>query len=786
MCGTKELSRCIMTIKNKRKFIVSIVLFLVFFSPVLAYLAVTFSGGNTLLFEDALLHAFPFRVFLRNAFIHGFSPQWVPYSACGFSLLAEGQSGICFPTAQIIYRIFSAETGWIIEIIASHLVAFVFCFILLQHLRISRLSSLFGASVYAFCLFAFIMIACPSIKWCYSLLPAIFLAGDRFMKGRSCSSIFLVIVIALLLLTGHPPLIVYTGMMLFVFCLFHAVNMSWRERTIRRVGVRFLVLGGVACIAILIASPQLLPILQQYSFSARTTGTGSSVEALQNTLHIQPSWLPLSLFPTPFYLHDWGFWSFNIRYPYYALFLAFIGMLFGAKGLHRRYFISLFVFSILMALGPYVGLWKLVHSLPVLQNFRYPFRWLFFLPICISFLSAYGMDRLINQAAAFPGVGFRRVAKSILIIGLAIEVIVIVLYHKEFLQHTLKALECSPWLTGLLWLCGIGMVIAVFLSLGSFGIRQGVVLGISLTVISLFATLAFQIQDPIVIRNLERIGWKWNDFPNKPQIYRTSSALSTYGIWLTNTIEHHYDYTPNLTVLNGGLTTGHYITFFPYWSANVSTWCQEALKGDQKKEIYLNLSSARWLIVPDVSSSERSTSPAESFKEKKAYENPNAMSRASVVSSYRIFSNERDLVGFLESSDDFDPRRELAILKQDAEAWILQPESSLPRGNAPPPKATIVIDRPDRIEIELKPPVPSGAFLILSDTYYPGWRVSVDGVEEKVLRANYAFRGVKLPEGAKYVVFFFDPLVPDAALALPTIVLAALGVTLGLRHYLQN
>jgi len=32
------------------------------------------------------------------------------------------------------------------------------------------------------------------------------------------------------------------------------------------------------------------------------------------------------------------------------------------------------------------------------------------------------------------------------------------------------------------------------------------------------------------------------------------------------------------------------------------------------------------------------------------------------------------------------------------------------------------------------------------------------------------------------MVFFFDPLVPDAALALPTIVLTVLGVALGLRH----
>jgi uncharacterized membrane protein YfhO len=108
----------------------------------------------------------------------------------------------------------------------------------------------------------------------------------------------------------------------------------------------------------------------------------------------------------------------------------------------------------------------------------------------------------------------------------------------------------------------------------------------------------------------------------------------------------------------------------------------------------------------------------------------------------------------------------------------------MPKGTTIPPEATIVVDSTERIEIELKPAAPRGAFLVLSETYYPGWRALVDGVEKKVLRTNYAFRGIRLPEGAKHVVFFFDPLVPDAALLLPTFLFAALGGAMLLRHFL--
>lgn len=770
-----------MEIEKRRKSIRLVVLFLIFFSPALAYLSVGFNGGNTLLFEDGVLQSFPFRAFLRSAFVNGFSPQWVPYSACGFSLLSEGQNGICFPSTQIIYRIFSTETGWIIEIILAKLVAFMLCYLFLLHVRVSRVGSLFGASVYTFSSLAFSATSVPAISWCYSLLPGIFLSCDHFMEGRTFSFIYLMTIIALVFLTGHPAMIIYIGMVIFLFIVFRMMNAWPRVKTTWGIWLFLLALLGNALVAAFIASPQLLPMLQMFRFSARTVGAGMSVEALQNTLHLHPIWIPLSLFPTPPHWGEWEIWSNHIRFPFYALFLGSIGVLTGAKEPRRSYFIFLCVFSVLMALGPYVGLWQFLHSLPVLRYLRFPFRWLFFLPICISFLSARGADHLLNPPNFFPPVGFGRILKSILLGGLAAGILFLIRYHSKLLQQTQSALECSPWLTGLLWICTIGMVIAAFLSLTKGATRRGVVLGITLTVISLFATLAFEIKDPMAIRNLGMIGWKGDNLPNEPQQYRTSSALLPYDVWMTDTIHRHYHYTPNLTILDGTLTTGHYCSFFPYWSANISAWCQDALRGDHKKEIYLNLSSARWLFMSDGSSSEKAAFPIESFKGMKTYKNPGAMSRASVVFSYRLFHDEGDLVAFLESSEDFDPRRDLAILRQDAEAWNLRSDANAPKATTIPPKATIVAERPDRIEIELEPAAPMDAFLVLSDTYYPGWRALVDDVEKEVLRVNYAFRGIQLPVGTKHVVFSFNPLVPDAALPLPTLLLAAIGGAMCLR-----
>ncbi len=49
------------------------------------------------------------------------------------------------------------------------------------------------------------------------------------------------------------------------------------------------------------------------------------------------------------------------------------------------------------------------------------------------------------------------------------------------------------------------------------------------------------------------------------------------------------------------------------------------------------------------------------------------------------------------------------------------------------------------------------AILVLSESYYPGWEAEIDGTKAKVLRANYVFRAVCVPEGGHTVVFTFRP-----------------------------
>lgn len=67
-----------------------------------------------------------------------------------------------------------------------------------------------------------------------------------------------------------------------------------------------------------------------------------------------------------------------------------------------------------------------------------------------------------------------------------------------------------------------------------------------------------------------------------------------------------------------------------------------------------------------------------------------------------------------------------------------------------------ILDR-DSDSILLKVRSKAPAFLILTDTFFPGWVAQLDGKDQEIYPANHAFRAVKVPAGAHYVKFSYEP-----------------------------
>lgn len=71
-------------------------------------------------------------------------------------------------------------------------------------------------------------------------------------------------------------------------------------------------------------------------------------------------------------------------------------------------------------------------------------------------------------------------------------------------------------------------------------------------------------------------------------------------------------------------------------------------------------------------------------------------------------------------------------------------------------RADILVHDPGRVEVSVKTDRP--ALLVLTDTWYPGWRATVNGAPARIYRADYLFRGVAVPPGDSVVRFEFKPL----------------------------
>ncbi len=102
-----------------------------------------------------------------------------------------------------------------------------------------------------------------------------------------------------------------------------------------------------------------------------------------------------------------------------------------------------------------------------------------------------------------------------------------------------------------------------------------------------------------------------------------------------------------------------------------------------------------------------------------------------------------------------------------------------------PASGTAEVVERSSTRVAIKATVAGGeGILVLTDAFYPGWRVIVDGTEARLFPVNHVFRGVTLSEGDHSVVFEYSPTGFRAGLGLSvaTLILGAVAAGLSIAH----
>jgi hypothetical protein len=121
--------------------------------------------------------------------------------------------------------------------------------------------------------------------------------------------------------------------------------------------------------------------------------------------------------------------------------------------------------------------------------------------------------------------------------------------------------------------------------------------------------------------------------------------------------------------------------------------------------------------------------------------NEGVLPRAYLVGEARRFGTYEEVLDYMKAGE-FDPRREVLLVGESGTGPDSVAGSDSVAGTG---RVLISTYRPQEVVMDVT--AERDCYLFMSDTFYPGWRAYVDGDEIPILRANYAFRGLAVPEG---------------------------------------
>jgi len=201
---------------------------------------------------------------------------------------------------------------------------------------------------------------------------------------------------------------------------------------------------------------------------------------------------------------------------------------------------------------------------------------------------------------------------------------------------------------------------------------------------------------------------------------------------------------------------------------------EDDLKNNYYRQRTLNLLGIKYVLSKNTllesnNEPDYKTFPKETYKliwqqtPWQIYENKQALPRVFLASDYVVETDRDKIVEMM-----FDDKLSLGdriILEED-----ISPKINFTKDE----NAKIEIKEYKPNKIVLQTSAASNMLLFLSDNYYKGWKVSIDGENDKIYRADYSFRAVPIIKGNHEVVFSYYPESFDMGIKISFITVALL------------
>ncbi|MCX6353993.1 MAG: YfhO family protein [Candidatus Aureabacteria bacterium] len=687
-------------------------------------------GTKVILFPDHLSFFYPYKYVASQMYRECRMHLWDPYIFAGLPMGAEIQTGLFYPLNFFFLAlpVFKA----IAQFAAFHLfLASLFMYLYLRGIALSRSSSLFGALVFAYNGFSFVHTEQLSIISTCAWLPLILLLIERASRARGVVYPVLAgIAMGSQFLAGHPQmaLINVLAIAAYVIFLLHTSSLSGRRAGTKRLAITAIL---ITALGLSLASIALIPFAEVYPFSLRAhAGADPSTD-----IALAPGRLHTLLLPQ---LRPKAEELDEVTGSVYAGTVPFLLAILAAAMLKKRlvrFYSLLALLSLLAAFGRATPLWRVFSLLaPFRLAFQIPLRFLFPYMLSISALSAIALDSIpeIRERIAIAA----RCLWVIIAVLIALTILLLLSPGtRDFLVHsTVGGVRAPVKCILMLSAC------ALLFHLWARGRITRVLLVISLTCLTLADLLPFDYgylkfgDESIALAKPE----VFNFFERDKSLYRVSILDRDIGLNLPMVykIQNVSGYSP--VILSDTLHYSIYNATHSHDLSRVQSVSRFYLLPnlDTKMSGLMNI---KYHVAPFMKEGVRYMGISQM---KKIYP------RAFLVPRYTVVP-ERNAILEILGNEEFDPTK-VILLETDAglENYNFMPSTG--------GEAQVIYFAPDRIDIATR--AETDSLLFVSEIFFPGWRVFIDGIEGRIYRANFIFRSVPLRRGEHRVSFIYDPL----------------------------
>ena len=725
--------------------------------------------GEALFWGTPVLQFYPWRAYAWESLLNGSMPLWNPLNGMGAALAANYQLALYYPPGWLLYGAAAlggtAWMAWAHTVLAvAHLVWAGWGMVrLARQIGLNDLGQVVCGLAFSMGGYLAARQGFFSMIWTAAWLPWIIQAAEEMVdssvlpiKWRRLPSMRMVIFLSFMLLAGHAQLSWYILLLVSAWIIWR----GWQVGRMAGVGSVVLNLGAAGVCAGLVAGVQLIPTFE-YLMQSQRSGMVDYEIAMSYSFW---PWRFITLlapdsFGNPGHGDYWGYanyWEDAIYIGLLPILLALgtISAIFtGRKKENQRSLLIFFwitvVIGVLLALGSNTPVFPwLYRYVPTFDMFNAPARYMIWVSFMLSLLAGVGASRWarpegrtlywtrlatagavavsIGAGLAWYGAGdeirltFVRGAALAGCWGVGSGILALIMPR----EGQLKWRRLWQWLAAA-WVCLDLVVAGVSLSPG---IEQGY-----------FADLpsGAKTEEVSIMLDGRRLYLSASEEYNlKFNRFLTFENFNLEEDWLNL----RFVLLPNLNLMEEIASVNN---FDPLVPGRYARWMAKINDMDAK-------SRQPWLALMDVGAVEV------------VDENEKYGVRFDPVEGGERFRWYDCAVWAADSDAAWDDLSRLMIENNRGLPNVVLLEGEAPvngeKANCNPDAAAqikIISEIPNRVTINVKTPV--DGWVMMADTWYPGWKVRIDTIRVEHFRADYLFRATAVPAGEHEITWEYRP-----------------------------